>query len=97
MRFFTMLNEVAPSTNSSTNSTIAKTNATVTLSCIGPPAAMRGRYDTRYTAICPSDRIHAMMESSARIGRSHLFTLESRANTPMYMTTTNSANDSVHF
>ena len=47
-------------------------------------------------AMCPNDSSHAMMESSARMGRRYDATRESRANTPMYMTTANSAVASVH-
>ena len=47
-------------------------------------------------AMCPSDSSHAMMESSARMGRRYDATRESRANTPMYMTTANSAVANVH-
>lgn len=47
-------------------------------------------------AMWPSDSSHAMMDSSARMGRRYVATRESRANTPMYITTANSAVASVH-
>ena len=40
--------------------------------------------------------MHARMESSARTGFSHWWTREPFANTPMYITTTNNASDSMH-
>ena len=97
MRFFTKLNDVTPRTSSNANST----SATASAPSVAPLICSTlwetcGTYDIRYTAMCPSERIHAMIDSSARMGSKYVFAFDPWANTPTYITTTNRASESVH-